>query len=333
MSTINISQAQIPEGESEWVEIDVGVDSDLSTVTLHLYVINGEREGPTLWLQGGIHGNEQGGSLAVRDLALELDPSEISGAVIALPVSNPSGFANKRRGSQINHVGPRDVNSLFPGDPDGTFPERLADEIFSLIRSHADAVINAHSADGETIMHTEFAYVPMSDTTTDERTSKLGSASGITHLVELDTTEMSGWMTAELVERGIPSIIVESGSGTHVYEWAYETYRRSIQNVARHLDILDGKPEETDSSQTVYSDLVFLNAGEGGFVETFVRGGDEVESGESLAEITDLKGRQRELITSPCDGTVFAIRSFPTARPGDLVIEMAPAPTPTDDAE
>ncbi len=66
VSTINISQAQIPEGESEWVEIDVGVDSDLSTVTLHLYVINGEREGPTLWLQGGIHGNEQGGSLAVE---------------------------------------------------------------------------------------------------------------------------------------------------------------------------------------------------------------------------------------------------------------------------
>lgn len=323
MPSVDIGDGHVQDGNAEWVEVEAATDADMSTITLQLLIVNGERDGPTLWLQGGIHGNEPVGSLAVRDFALSLDPSAVSGTVIALPVSNPTAFANKQRGSQIRHIGSDDVNSVFPGDANGSFPQRLARTIFTLVRSHADCVINAHSADEETAMHTEFAYVPTVGAAVDESTREIGTASGIANLVELDVGEIPGFMTAELVKEDVPAIIVESGSGARVYEWAYDNYHQSFTNVARHLDICSDDPE-TGTEQTRYTDLSFLFANAGGFVEVFVEGGDAVETDESLAEVTDLRGEVRETVTAPTDGKVLAVRTFPTVRPGDLVVEMAP---------
>lgn len=226
-------------------------------------------------------------SLAIRDYALSLDPADVAGTVVALPVANPTAFANKQRGTGIRHIGTDDLNSVFPGDDAGSFSQRLAATIFSLVCSHADYVVNAHSADGETVMHTGFAYVPITgeERPVDGETRELGNISGVSYLVKLEVSEIPGFMTGELVTEVIPGIIVEAGGGAQVYDWAYETYQQSFQNVARHLGVLSGEPERPPDS-TVSTDLGFLFASVGGFVETSVRGGDSVTEGHRVAEMT-----------------------------------------------
>ena len=78
--------------------------------------------GKTLVVTAGVHGCEYVGVQALRRLAAELDPAELSGNVIFLPLANPTGFyAGAKR------VVPEDgvnLNRAFPGDPAGTLSVR-----------------------------------------------------------------------------------------------------------------------------------------------------------------------------------------------------------------
>ena len=52
----------------------------------------GSADGPTLCLLAGVHGCEYSSIQAVRSLVRDLDPSELSGRVRALPFVNPASF-------------------------------------------------------------------------------------------------------------------------------------------------------------------------------------------------------------------------------------------------
>jgi len=323
--TVTISGTAVEPGEREWVRHRIGRDADRTPIELELCVVNGTGDGPTLWTQGCIHGNEPVGGLAVREFVRNVDPDEVQGAIVGLPVANPSAFTNKRRESQILHVGNGDVNSVFPGDPDGPFPDRLAHEIYSLVETHADAVLDLHSADEQTVMHTAFAYVPKAEDV-HERTRRLATAAGVDHHVELPPERIDGFLVAELARDGLPAIMVESGSGARVYDFAREQFLDALTDVAKAIDVLPGEAEPNDP--VAHDDLRFLFAGGGGYVEMFVRGGERVSAGETVGEITDIRGDVVDTVTAPVDADVLAIRSFPTARPGDMTIELAPL---TDD--
>ena len=84
----------------------------------------GAAPGRTLVVTAGVHGCEYVGVQALRRLAVELDPAELSGNVILLPLANPTGFY-----AGAKQVVPEDgvnLNRAFPGDPAGTLSARLA---------------------------------------------------------------------------------------------------------------------------------------------------------------------------------------------------------------
>jgi predicted deacylase len=327
--TVTISGAAVELGEREWVRHRLGRDADRTPIDLELCVVNGTADGPTLWAQGCIHGNEPVGGLAVREFVSGVDPDDVHGAIVGLPVANPSAFTNKRRGSQICHVGNSDVNGVFPGEPDGPFPDRLAHDIYSLVETHADVALDLHSADEQTVMHTGFAYVPTAEEI-HERTRRLATATGVDHHVELPPERMDGFLVAELARAGIPAIIVESGSGATVYDFARKQYLDALTNVAKAIGVLPGEADPNDP--TVHDDLCFVFAESGGYVEMFVRGGERVAANETVGEVTDIRGDVVETVTAPVDADVLAVRSFPTARPGDMMIELAPAGTTSDES-
>lgn len=326
--TVTISGTDVDPGEREWVTHRIGRDADRRPIELQLCVVNGAADGPTMWAQGCVHGNEPVGGLAVRDFVNRLDPAEVRGTVVGLPVANPPGFNDKRRECTVRHVGNGDVNGVFPGDPDGPFPARLADAVYSLAERHADFVLDFHSADEQTVMHTSFAYVPATGDETGDRSRGLARAAGVEHRVELPRDRIEGYLIAELARAGIPAVMVESGSGARVYDFARDRFAAALDGVARERAVLprDGWTDPGRDDQVAHDDLLFLFADAGGYVEAFVRGGDRVTDGEPVVEITDIRGEVVETVRSPVEADVLAVRSFPTARPGDMTIELAPVP-------
>ena len=102
------------------------------------YVKEGAQPGPTLVVVGGVHGDEPAGYLAARKL---LDWEVVRGKVVVLPDAHKEAIRRKMRGY------PGNMNRMFPGKADGTPMERLAFEIFGMIRdSRPDVLLTLHES-------------------------------------------------------------------------------------------------------------------------------------------------------------------------------------------
>ena len=79
-------------GKRTFGYLPAGKTRSLSEVKLPIHVISGVRPGPTVLVQGAAHANEIAGSVGILNLLDTLDPKELSGTVIAVPVLNILGF-------------------------------------------------------------------------------------------------------------------------------------------------------------------------------------------------------------------------------------------------
>src|SRR5437879_4815332 len=76
-----------------------------------LTVVNGYADGPRLLVNGGIDGSEYNGPAGVLRLQQELNPKQIKGSVILVPVVNTLAF--ERRWVYTNPVDYRGLSQAF----------------------------------------------------------------------------------------------------------------------------------------------------------------------------------------------------------------------------
>ncbi|WP_424015705.1 succinylglutamate desuccinylase/aspartoacylase family protein [Halorubrum xinjiangense] len=135
---------------------------------LPVVVANGAEDGPTLWLTGGVHGDEATGVAVVQDAVAALGEclADLAGAVVAVPVVSPAGL---RRNARETYYADEDPNRHFPdADAESARPPKLQERIdarlYAAITGHtpddtsefavetvgtnaaADALIDCHTA-------------------------------------------------------------------------------------------------------------------------------------------------------------------------------------------
>lgn len=319
--SVVLDEREVESGTAAWVDLPVATDADMRPITLRARVVNGNSDGPTLWLQGNVHGDESIGAKAIRDFVLDVEPAAVDGAVVALPVANPVDFVNKERATRINHQGPRDAGRAFPGCEEGSFPAQLAAALFELADGNADYYVEAHSADSEVCIDPGFTGVARTGDRTEERSLALATTADLPYVVSFPESVVDGFMFAELAARDVPGFMLETGSGGRQYDEAYETYLLCLQNVARAVGVLSGEQTRTVDPDT-YTDFSFVATRAGGFVETSVSNGDRVDEGDELGRVTNIEGGVEEVIRAPDDAIVVGTRTYPVARPGDTFAEL-----------
>ena len=77
--------------------IEHGSSADGTILQSAVHVIVGAQEGPVLYVQSAIHGDEVNGVEVLRRLLMELDPNTLQGVLIVVPIANISGFTQHRR--------------------------------------------------------------------------------------------------------------------------------------------------------------------------------------------------------------------------------------------
>src|SRR5438477_12507176 len=98
--------------------------------------ITGADPGPTLFVNGGVHGGEYPAIEAVIRLGKTLDPQTIAGTVILMPVLNLPAFRNRTPFvCPVDNVNP---NRVFPGDPNGSYSEQMTHALINEFVVHAD---------------------------------------------------------------------------------------------------------------------------------------------------------------------------------------------------
>jgi hypothetical protein len=127
--------------------VDLGHYPD-APLTSAVMLATGQQDGPTLWLQAGIHGPEVVGQLAIARFLRGLDLSRLRGRIACLMVANPLGFRGDNR---LTPQGGMNLNRVFPGNPEGTVSEQLAHRILELALATGDAMLDLHSGGDLTI--------------------------------------------------------------------------------------------------------------------------------------------------------------------------------------
>ena len=113
------------EKKKHWVEVASYPDG--SPIGVWIRAVRGEKEGPTLTLLGAQHGDEYSGIEIINRIIDRVDPRELSGNILAVPVSNPLAFNTAHRITPpsigYEHL---NMNRVWPGNPQGLLTERIA---------------------------------------------------------------------------------------------------------------------------------------------------------------------------------------------------------------
>ena len=149
-----------------YLKVPAGVDA---ATNIPVVVVNGEKRGPVLALVSGAHGTEYTSIIAIEKLINLLDPSQIAGTVILVPLVNIQSFEQK-----VPHVNPIDnksMNRFYPGKADGTQTERASFVVTKEVVDRCDYLIDYHGGDLDESLR-PYAYWAPTGKETQDRISK-----------------------------------------------------------------------------------------------------------------------------------------------------------------
>lgn len=293
-------------------------DSAWGSIMIPLTVVrNGE--GPTVLLTGGNHGDEYEGPVALFGLAQELDPLDVSGCVIIVPAMNYPAFRAATRTSPIDRG---NMNRIFPGRPDGTVTEKIADYFQRVLLPMCDIVLDFHSG-GKTLEFIPFAAAHvLPDPVQEEKCFSAVKAFGAPYSLKMVEIDSRGMFDTAIEEMGKVFVTTELGGGGTVSARTAEIARQGVRNVLRHVGILAG---DVVTSPTQWLDMPgdesFVFAEQDGLLEMCVDLEAAVKKGQTIARIhtIDRTGVAPTRILAPCNGILIA-RHFPgLIKMGDCV--------------
>jgi N-alpha-acetyl-L-2,4-diaminobutyrate deacetylase len=243
-------------------------------------------EGPTALLTGGNHGDEYEGPIALQNLALTLEDNQIGGRVIIVPAFNYPAFRAATRTSPIDKV---NLNRSFPGRPNGTVTEKIADFFQRTLVPMADIVLDIHSG-GKTLDFIPFAAAHILPDKTQEAdcvaTMRAFNAPYSAMLQEIDDV---GMYDTAVEQQGKMFVSTELGGGGSASVRSISIAKKGIRNVLIHAGILD---DEINLAPSIDLDITdsdcFVFAEHDGLFEPMVDLGENVEEGGMVARIWPL---------------------------------------------
>ena len=115
--TFTVGTATAARGQKATGAIEVPAGSD-AALTIPVAVVHGAKAGPVLALVAGAHGTEYTSIIALEKLIDALNPADIAGTVIIVPLINIQSFEQKV--PHVNPVDKKSMNRFYPGKIDGT---------------------------------------------------------------------------------------------------------------------------------------------------------------------------------------------------------------------
>lgn len=308
----------VPVGGAKDFWLPMGETYTGIRMQIPIRVLRGPEPGPTVGVTAALHGDEINGTGAIRELAVPGRLTVRRGAVILVPVLNVASFDRHSRYLPDR----RDLNRSFPGSPGGSLAARIAYEIFASITRRCDFLIDLHTA---AVRRTNYPQVraDMSQAVV------AGMARAFGTEIIVDATGVPGTLRREANKIGCPTIILEGGEVWKVEPTIVDVAVRGIENVLRHLEVIDGEIMQPDK-QVVLTKTTWVRAEYGGFLNFHVRPGDVVATGQPLATNTDLLGGELsdgESLRSPFAGVVIGMTTIPSVAPGQPVCHIGRMPT------
>ncbi len=318
--TVGTASAAAGQKATGFLAVPAGVDAGEN---IPVVVIRGKTPGPVLALVSGSHGTEYASIIAVQKLITGIDPAQLSGSLIILPLVNLASFAEKV--PHLNPVDHKSMNRFYPGKPDGTQTERASWVITQQVINQCDYLIDFHGGDLDENLRPYSYWAPTGNAKQDAISRDMVLAFGLDCIIiwrdrPKDPND-SRYLDNTSALRGKPSIAVEAGYAGTTDPKDIDALANGALNVMRYLKMLPGAatpvehPVWIERIDTVASDVP-------GIFYPLVRRGTYVASGMKIGYVTDYFGRTIYEAHAPSAGVVLYICSVPSMKKGGTVANI-----------
>ncbi len=297
--------------------VETSPNPGLAGVEWPVLEVVGARDGPRLSLLAGVHGCEYPAIAAVRRFISEIDARQLSGSILAVPIVSPTSFA--ARSAFVVPEDGRNLNRSFPGDPDGSFTEALADHVFHAFIEPADLLIDLHGGD---LFEALEPFVIYDASPCEETAERLARAYGLKYVIRNRASELAATTSGAAAAAGIPAIIAEVGGCGLLVEQDVQRHLRGLRGALAAAGMLDGQPSNGQVEQVLIGTFTWLRCNRGGWWQAEVTAGESVNEGQRLGAILDPFGEQQETISAPHAGVVLFLTTSPAVATDGLLLAV-----------
>lgn len=263
-----------------------------------VFVARGRRQGPSLCITAGIHGDEINGTEIARRAFSWVDPANLSGTVIVFPMVNAAGVRTGNRYMQDR----RDLNREFPGRSDGSVTAIVANVLFTEITRNCNYLVDLHTGSFSRSNHPQIRVGPG-----DPKSLEIARHFGVGIIVLGDGPR--GSIRREAADAGIPSIIYEAGEPLRFDLDQISAGVRGIESLMDYLGMIETANDLEVPESRIYTrtSWVRVPAGAGGYFFPTVELGKKVRQGDRLGTIIDPLTDRITAVDATSDGEVIGL--------------------------
>jgi uncharacterized protein len=309
-----VGDMRVESGRRATYTMNVPVGAE--TVTVPVIAINGGQDGPRVAVTAGVHGAEYVGIEAARRLGTEIDPAQVRGSVVVVPIVNTTSF--HRRAIYTSGLDGNNLNRMFPGNADGTPSERLAHWIFENIIRPSGYYIDLHGGDMVEALIPFAIYLGSENRQVEQTSLEMAKATGIARIIR-GLTPGSTYAAAAAV--GIPAVLAEIGGQGVWSDELVEQHKEGALGVLRHLDVLPGDKPVHDN-QSMYETFAWMRAEKDGLFHPTVRIGEFVTEGQPIGRIIDYFGNEVQSLAAAASGEIVFLVTSLAMNVGDPLLAI-----------
>jgi len=281
--------------------------------------------GPTVLLSGGNHGDEYEGQVTLMNLVRELQPSQIQGRLIILPMLNrPACVA----GTRLSPIDGRNMNRAFPGQPNDTITGMIAHYVSNALLPMADIVVDIHSGGRSLQFLPSVNMHELANKTQMNEMVRAANSWGAPYVFIYADVAGTGLLPSYAESLGKITLGTELGSAPQFGVEMLRLADGGVKNMLRMYGVLADAPY---TPPAVPSQLVaatdsadYVMAPVSGIFEPFLEMGEQVEAGQKLGQIhsTEQPFADPTPVNAQTGGLLFGRCGFPLTQQGACIATL-----------
>jgi predicted deacylase len=307
-----IGNVRVRAGTAKEVELPITRLVTGADVSLPVRVVHGREDGPVVWVNAAIHGDEVVGIEVIRRVLGGLSPKTVRGTLVAVPIVNVLGFMTGDRYLPDR----RDLNRSFPGSARGSLASRIAHLFMTEVVAQCEVGIDLHTGADRR------ANLPQVRADLDDpRTRELAGAFGAP--VILHARIRDGSLRHAARDRGATVLVYEGGEAWRFDDYAIDAGVAGVHRVLAALGMVDPADDEPPPPGVECRQSGWVRARRTGILQLEVELGQRVEEGDRLGGLSDSFGRRVRLVHADRGGIVIGLTHAPLVNSGDAIVHIA----------
>jgi predicted deacylase len=308
---VEIRGHKIGLGESKLIKIPIDRLPTGTLIEIPVYIFNGEKAGPTILLQGGLHGDEVNSIELIRRMLIDKNYKIHRGCVIVVPLLNVFGFLNLSR-----DMHGKDVNRSFPGSKKGSLASRMAYYLMRELVANVDFGIDFHTGGAQRNNYPQIRFTPE-----DKNAVQLAKLFNAPY--SFGSTLIPKSFRNACFKNNIPILVFEGGESLRLDEFAIKKGINGTLNILKYFNMISDKVTVQKSKPSIeITNRKWIRAKIAGLFSLDVNNGDKVHKNQVLGHIMDTYGETNYEVKAPYDGYIIAVNNFPIINMGDALFHI-----------